>query len=71
MRAQEAVRDGLVRRLVRDVEPDHDDSRIRIDSLAVACPEGTRIELLALYVPQESLDGIGEEMLSQRVGGEQ
>ena len=36
-----------------------------------ACPEGMHIELLALYLPQESLDGIGEEMVSRRTGGEQ
>ncbi len=57
--------------LVRDVEPHQDDLRVRVGSLAGACPEGTRIELLALYLPQESLDGIGEEMVSRRAGAEQ
>ena len=56
--------------LVRDVEPHQDDLRVRVGRLAGACPEGTRIELLALYLPQESLDGIGEEMVSRRAGAE-
>ena len=56
--------------LVRDVDPHQDDLRARVVSLAVACPEGTRIELLGLYLPHESLDGIGEKMVLQRAGGE-
>ncbi len=56
--------------LVRDVEPHQDDLRVRVDRLAAACPEGMRIEMLALYLPQESLDGIGEEMVLRRAGGE-
>ncbi len=54
--------------LVRDVEPHQDDLRARVTSLGAGCPEGTRIELLALYLPQESLDGIGETIISMRVG---
>ena len=56
--------------LVRDVEPDQDDLRVRVGALGTACPEGTRIELLALYLPQERLAGIGEEMISRRAGAE-
>ena len=56
--------------LVRDVEPDQDDLREPVGCLAVACPEGTHIELLALYLPRESLDGMAEEMVSRRAGGE-
>ncbi len=56
--------------LVRDVEPHQDDLRVRVRGLAAGCPEGTRIELLALYLPRESLDGIGEEMISRRAGAE-
>ena len=53
--------------LVRDVEPHQDDLRVRVGSLGSGCPEGMRIELLALYLPQESLDGIGETIVSMRV----
>lgn len=56
--------------LVRDVEPHQDDLRVRVGKLAVVCPEGMRIELLALYLPQEGLDDIGDEMVSRRTGGE-
>ncbi len=56
--------------LVRDVEPDQDDLRVRVGALGAACPEGTRIELLALYLPRERLGGIGEEMISRRAGAE-
>ena len=55
--------------LVRDVEPHKDDLRLRVDELRAGCPEGTCIELLALYLPQESLDGIGEEIVSRRSKG--
>ena len=55
--------------LVRDVEPHRDDLRARVEDLGAGCPEGTRIELLALYLPQESLDGIGEAMISRRQAG--
>ena len=54
--------------LVRDVEPHQDDLRARVGSLGAGCPEGTRIELLALYLPPDSLDGIGEAAISMRVG---
>lgn len=57
--------------LVRDVNPHPDDLQIRVRSLGHACPEGTCIELLALYLPEESLDGIGEETISRRKGVEQ
>ena len=56
--------------LVRDVEPHQDDLRARVDDLAAECPEGTSIELFALYLPRVSLEGIGEEMASRRAGGE-
>ena len=55
--------------LVRDVEPHQDDLRARVDDLDAGCPEGTRIELLALYLPRESLKDIGDEMVALRTGG--
>lgn len=57
--------------LVRDVEPHPDDLQVRVRSLGDACPKGTCIELLALYLPEESLGGIGEELISRRAGEEQ
>ena len=54
--------------LVRDVEPHQDDLRARVSGLAAGCPEETRVELLALYLPREKLNGIGEEMVLKRTG---
>ncbi|MXZ71854.1 MAG: hypothetical protein F4Z04_10210 [Acidobacteria bacterium] len=56
--------------LVRDVAPHPDDLRVRIGELGAECPDGTRIELLALYLPPEKLDGIGTAMISRRAGVE-
>ena len=56
--------------LVRDVEPHKDDLRVRVGVLATECPDGTHIELLALYMPSKRLDGIGVEMVSRRAGTE-
>ncbi|WP_419625702.1 hypothetical protein [Thiolapillus sp.] len=36
--------------LVRDVEPNVDDVRVRVEKLGNGCPAGTQIELLALYL---------------------
>ena len=41
--------------LIRDVKPHEDDIRVRVDSLAIDCPEGTEIELLAIYLPAGSI----------------
>ena len=54
--------------LVRDVAPHQDDLPVRAGDLGAACPEGTRIELFALYLPQESLNGIGQETIARRAG---
>ena len=56
--------------LVRDVKPDKDDLRLRVGDLGAGCPVGTCIELLALYLPQGSLGGIGEKMVARRAGAE-
>ncbi len=56
--------------LVRDVSPHRDDVRVRVDSLGQGCPDGTRIELFALYVPVGRLEGIGDAAVSARAGAE-
>ena len=56
--------------LVRDVEPHQNDLRTRVSGLATGCPQGTRIELLALYLPRKNLGGIGAEMVARRTGEE-
>lgn len=65
------LRDGSVQLygiLVRDVEPNQDDLRVRAEALVAGCPPETRIELLALYLPQDSLHGIGDQMVAWRAG---
>ncbi|MCY4542185.1 MAG: hypothetical protein OXB95_07290 [Rhodobacteraceae bacterium] len=52
--------------LVRDVKPHCDDLRVRVASLGTGCPVGTRIELLAIYLPHSRLDGIGAQILQRR-----
>ena len=42
------------------------DRRRGMNDLGAGCPEGTRIELLALYLPREGLEGIGEEIRPPR-----
>ena len=54
--------------LVRDVEPRLDDLRARVGQLGEGCPVGMRIELIALYLPQESLDAIGRKVISRQAG---
>ena len=46
--------------LVRDVKPDPADLQLRVEALGVDCPIGTRIDLIALYLPLESIGGIGQ-----------
>ena len=54
--------------LVRDVSPHKDDVRVRVESLGKGCPDGTRIELIALYLPVGRLEGIGNAAIAARAG---
>lgn len=54
--------------LVRDVEPNQDDLKVRVHRLAMECPAGTRVELLALYLPEGRIDGIGQVAIARRTG---
>ena len=57
--------------LVRDVEPDQNDLRARINALSMDPPAAIRIELLALYLPDDSVGGIGDRVVAIRTGAEQ
>lgn len=46
--------------LIRDVQPNKQDLRSRVDSLNVDRPSKTRIELIALYLPEDCIDSLGE-----------
>ena len=54
--------------LVRDVEPDRDDLRMCVSVLGTDRPTRTRIELVALYLPQDSLDGFAAVVVARRKG---
>ena len=55
--------------LIRDVAPHKDDVRVRVEKLGNDRPAGTRIELLALYLPTGRIEGIGNASVAARTGG--
>ena len=52
--------------LVRDVSPHENDLNVGVERLSQGCPDDTRIELLALYLPLGHLDGIGKVVVAAR-----
>ena len=54
--------------LIRDVCPHPDDLCTCVQELARDCPDGTHIELLALYLPKGCVNGIGEALIAKRTG---
>lgn len=54
--------------LVRDVQPRKNDLRARVESLGRDCPNGTKIELLALYLPAGRIRGVGDATIAARTG---
>ena len=55
--------------LVRDVEPNQDDLRVRVTKLAKDQYADMVIELLALYLPQSSIGQLSSTVVSSRSGG--
>jgi hypothetical protein len=55
--------------LVRDVEPNKDDLRLCVQQLAEGCPNGTEIELLALYLPVGAIANLPSQVLAKHAGG--
>lgn len=55
--------------LVRDVEPNVDDVRVRVEKLGDCCPAGTQIELLALYLPTGAIANLASQALTVHAGG--
>jgi len=54
--------------LVRDVKPKDSDLRNRAKTLASGCPEQTSIELTAIYLPENSISGIGNRTILNKEG---
>ncbi|WP_354681953.1 hypothetical protein [Cupriavidus necator] len=52
--------------LIRDVTPHQDDLRVRITKLSVGRPDGTEIELFAIYLPNGSIAQLGAKALAAR-----
>ena len=55
--------------LIRDVPPDCRDLRSCVQKLSNNCPDGTGIELIALYLPEGRIEGIGKVVIEKRTGG--
>jgi len=55
--------------LIRDVEPHENDLRIRIEKLATNCPSNMTIELIAIYLPADSIYQLGAKIMVYRRGG--
>lgn len=55
--------------LIRDVHPQEDDLRTRTQGLGNNCPNGTKIELMAIYLPLGSINQLGARVISCRAGG--
>ena len=54
--------------LVRDIAPHENDLRARVNGLAGARPDQPCIELIALYLPSERLQGLGDQALAMCLG---
>ncbi len=54
--------------LIRDVSPDASDLRTRARALAKGCPKRTSVELLAMYLPRNSISGIGRRVPPAKEG---
>ena len=55
--------------LIRDVAPHENDLRARVEELGKGCPQDTLVELLAIYLPTSSIEGIGDLSNAKRKGG--
>ncbi len=55
--------------LVRDVEPNQDDLRVRVSKLTKSQHADMVIELLALYLPPNSIGSLSNTVVSNRNGG--
>jgi len=52
--------------LVRDVPPNQDDLRVRVQKLAVDCPPATVIELTAIYLPSGRIPTLANSAVDAR-----
>ncbi len=55
--------------LVRDVQPNQDDLRTRINSLSQNPKSGMQIKLFAIYLPQNSIQSFSDRVMNNDSGG--
>jgi len=55
--------------LIRDVPPHENDLRARVNKLCKDCPDTTGIELLAIYLPEHSIESLSEKVVLIKKGG--
>lgn len=55
--------------LVRDVPAHEDDVRVRVTTLTKGCPAQMAIEMLAIYLPDKSIEKLGAMVAKSRGGG--
>jgi hypothetical protein len=55
--------------LVRDVPPQEDDLRARVDRLGLNCPAAMVIELIAIYLPSGRITSLGAQVMASRQTG--
>lgn len=54
--------------LIRDVPPHQDDLRSRVDKLGKGCPAAMAIEIIAIYLPDQSIATFSEKVMNSRKG---
>lgn len=54
--------------LIRDVVPHQDDFNLCVMQFGAGCPEGTRIEFLAVYLPNGRINGLGADLAAMQAG---
>ena len=57
--------------LIRDVPPNSLDLSARVQDLRSDCPNGTRIELLAIYLPERCIEDVGAVATAMKQGTSQ
>ncbi len=55
--------------LVRDVAPNMEDLRIRVEKLSKSVDPNMEIELLAVYLPQKSISSLSTKVMKTKSGG--
>lgn len=55
--------------MVRDVTPNQDDIRVRVEKLGSGCPQSMVVELLVIYLPEEAINTLSEKVVRFRATG--